>query len=201
MSYDLMEIIHTFSPNDDDQVMLNSQQVVTPYQELEQRAVELVEFAHKYGREPVVIEDYRRLLGDDYEPPCWYMNKRGDNITDTDYNYRDVRALEPQETKNMIAAKQMCASCPLKKYCLAAGMFACKSTRKSKNRPSLPGTDNHGLSVYLNEFCIYGGYTPGERAIMYSMIVYILDVLDGNIQANGTTDSHTRYTTSSRTLG
>ena len=181
--------------------MINCQQVITPYAELEKHAEAMTRFIIQHGRRPVNIEDFRLMLGKEYRPTCWYKNECGDNVTDTDYGYKDVRALESEELTNMLVAKRMCSSCPLKKHCMAAGLFTAKRTRKSKNKPSLPGSEDAGQAVYVNEFCIYGGLTPGERAIIYHMIIYTLDVLDGVIEMNSNTQYHDFYTTSSRLGG
>lgn len=163
-----------YVPTSFDEEMLASQQVVASYEELEENAVDMARFIDESGRVPLSIEPFRQSYDRNFQPECWYANEMGNNVTDTDYSSKDTRVLTDDEKDNMHLAKSMCARCPLKRECLAVGLATAKDTRrKSKNKPPIPGTEN-SRPVYLNEFCIYGGYTPGERLIMYNIIVYLL---------------------------
>lgn len=158
-----------------DELILSSQQVTASYEELAEAAIEMALFIDRTGRVPLNIEEFRVAYDRNFQPDCWYSNLAGDNITDTDYSSRDSRVLTDKEKDDLSKSKTMCAGCPLKRECLAVGLATAKDTRrKSKNKPPIPGTEESGQPVYMNEFCIYGGYSPGERLIMYNMIVYML---------------------------
>lgn len=174
----LEEIAKDYVPTEFDEVMLSCQQVVVDYEVLEKEAVQMAEFIDSTGRVPLRIEEFREKYDPKFQPECWYAHSVGENVTDTEYSSKDTKSLEEIEIENMSIAKEMCERCPLKQSCLAVGLASRKNTRRSKNEKSIPGTEESGRAITLNDFCIYGGYTPGERRIMYNIVCYILEEKD-----------------------
>ena len=161
-----------------DENMLSSRQVTSTIEEIEKQAYKMAEFIDSTGRVPLSIEYFRRRYDSGFQPDCWYLNNDNNNITDTEYSSRDVKNIEGTDIDNIHRSKIMCSQCPLQQSCLAVGLASKKNTRRSKNEKAIPQTEEKGQAVILNDFCIYGGFTPGERRIMYNIVCYILEQKD-----------------------
>lgn len=151
--------------------------VMATRESMVEAAYEVADIIDRHGRTPVLFSQLAAEVGlESYIPAC-SVTKGQTMMLNTGSSSKQVGGMSPGELSGVLETKQVCGLCPLATQCLAVSMTAPQSGRASKSERVLPGTQ--GVSpLVLDEYIMFGGFTPQERKDIFDLVCDILEEKD-----------------------
>lgn len=151
--------------------------VMASKESMVEAAYEAADIIERHGRTPVLFSRLAEEAGmGSYIPAC-SSTKGQTMMLHTGSSSKQVGGMSPDEMGGVLETKQVCGRCPLAMQCLAVSMTAPQSGRASKSERVLPGTSGE-FPLVLDEYIMFGGFTPQERKIIFDMVCDILEEKD-----------------------
>lgn len=151
--------------------------VIASEESMVEAAYEVADIIERHGRVPVLFSKLAEEVGlGSYIPAC-SVTKGQTMMLNTGSSSKQVGGMSPDELGGVLETKQICGRCPLAIQCLAVSMTAPQSGRASKSERVLPGSSIDSPLV-LDEYIMFGGFTPQERRIIFDMVCDFLEEKD-----------------------
>lgn len=133
------------------------------------------------GRVPLSFNNLIRDTDPDFVPDCDYHSGVGLSLDPTNSSSKQSGRLTEKQLEEVINTKRHCRECPYSDECLAISFTGLQITRTSRSERILPGTNDTNPLV-LDEYLMFGGYTPKERKVIFEHVCDILEEKDQQME-------------------
>lgn len=151
--------------------------IMSSSEEMLEAAYDAAEIIDKTGRVPLSFTSLISDIDPDFTPDCDYNNGAELCLDPNNSSSKQSGRLTEEQLREVVNTKLHCMECPFKTECLAVSFTGLQITRTSRSERILPGTENTHPLV-LDEYLIFGGYTPKERRVIFEHVCDILEEKD-----------------------
>lgn len=129
------------------------------------------------GRKPLSFAEFIREFDPNFVPDCDFFSEHDLYLDPGESSSKQSGRLTADQLRAVAETKMHCNECPLKNECLSISFTGVQITRTVRRERVLPGTEDR-MPLVLDEYLIFGGYTPRERKIIYEKTCDILESRD-----------------------
>lgn len=151
--------------------------VMATKESMVEAAYDVADIIERHGRVPVLFSQLAAEAGMAFYTPECSVSVSPPMMLHTGSSAKQVGGMSTEELCGVLDTKRICARCPLARQCLAVSMTAPQSGRASKNERVLPGTARD-TPLVLDEYIMFGGFTPQERRIIFDIVCNLLEEKD-----------------------
>lgn len=154
--------------------------VIASYEDMVDDAISVAQYLESTGRRSLhfaeIFEEMPRFV-----PDCARYDIDMEYMEDSESNSGHVGGLKREELIRILDGRQHCAECPIRLGCLSMSMTQKQLSNNRRTEPTLPlkpGTPADTPKLVMNEYLIFGGYTPQERRIIFNHVSEVLSLFD-----------------------
>lgn len=154
--------------------------VIASYEDMVDDAIEVAHYIESTGRRSLhfaeIFEDMPR-----FAPDCAREDVDMEYMEDYESNSNHVGGLKRSEFVDILDGRRHCAECPIRRGCLTMSMTQLQLSNNRRTEPTLPvkpGAPANAPRLVMNEYLVFGGYTPQERKIIFTHVSEVLSLMD-----------------------